>query len=109
MTRTDRPSRSRGRARTAAAACTSWTYRPSAMSIPTLQGLQTALSGLLAEQQALDVTGSNITNSDTEGYTRETADLQTNLPITIPPPNSTTGRGARLGTGVSVGNIARVR
>ncbi|HXN39199.1 MAG TPA: flagellar hook-associated protein FlgK [Solirubrobacteraceae bacterium] len=79
------------------------------MSIPTLQGLQTALSGLLAEQQALDVTGSNITNSDTEGYTRETADLQTNLPITIPATNSITGRGAQLGTGVSVGNIARVR
>ena len=79
------------------------------MSIPTLQGLQTALSGLLAEQQALDVTGSNITNANTEGYTRETADLQTNLPITIPATNSITGRGAQLGTGVSVGNIARVR
>ena len=79
------------------------------MSIPTLQGLQTALSGLLAEQQALDVTGSNITNANTEGYMRETADLQTNLPITIPATNSITGRGAQLGTGVSVGNIARVR
>lgn len=79
------------------------------MSIPTLQGLQTALSGLLAEQQALDVTGSNITNANTEGYTRETADLQTNLPITIPATNSITGRGAQLGTGVSVGNISRIR
>jgi flagellar hook-associated protein 1 FlgK len=79
------------------------------MSIPTLQGLQTALSGLLAEQQALDVAGSNITNADTEGYTRETAELQTNLPITIPATNSITGRGAQLGTGVSVGDITRVR
>ncbi len=48
------------------------------MSIPTLQGLQTALSGLIAEQAALDVTGNNIANSDTEGYSRETAVLQTN-------------------------------
>jgi flagellar hook-associated protein 1 len=79
------------------------------MSIPTLQGLQTALSGLLAEQQALDVTGSNITNANTEGYTRESASLQTNLPITIPATNSITGRGAQLGTGVNVGNIARIR
>lgn len=79
------------------------------MSIPTLQGLQTALSGLLAEQQALDVTGSNITNANTEGYTRETADLQSNLPITIPATNPITGRGAQLGTGVSVANISRIR
>ncbi len=42
------------------------------MSIPTLQGLQTALSGLLAEQQALDITGHNIANANTEGYSRET-------------------------------------
>ena len=50
---------------------------PRAMSIPTLQGLQTALSGLLAEQQALDVTGNNIANANTEGYSRETAVLET--------------------------------
>jgi len=79
------------------------------MSIPTLQGLQTALSGLLAEQQALDVTGNNIANANTEGYTRESATLQSNLPITIPATNPTTGQGAQLGTGVSVANIARVR
>jgi flagellar hook-associated protein 1 FlgK len=79
------------------------------MSIPTLQGLQTALSGLIAEQAALDVTGNNIANSDTEGYSRETAVLQTNQPIVIPAISPQTGRGAQLGTGVSVGSIARVR
>jgi flagellar hook-associated protein 1 len=79
------------------------------MSIPTLQGIQTALSGLLAEQQALDTTGNNIANANTEGYTRETAILQSNLPITIPATNPITGDGAQLGTGVSVANIARIR
>ncbi len=79
------------------------------MSIPTLQGLQTALSGLIAEQAALDVTGNNIANSDTEGYSRETAVLQTNTPITIPSISPVTGDGAQLGTGVSVATIARVR
>jgi flagellar hook-associated protein 1 len=79
------------------------------MSIPTLQGLQTALSGLIAEQAALDVTGNNIANSDTEGYSRETAVLQTNTPITIPSISPVTGDGAQLGTGVSVETIARVR
>ena len=79
------------------------------MSIPTLQGLQTALSGLIAEQAALDVTGNNIANSDTEGYSRETAVLQTNEPIVIPAISPLTGEGAQLGTGVSVATITRVR
>jgi len=79
------------------------------MSIPTLQGLQTALSGLLAEQQALDVTGNNIANANTEGYTRETAIMQSDLPITIPATNPLTGQGAQLGSGVSVANITRIR
>lgn len=78
------------------------------MSIPTLQGLQTALSGLIAEQAALDVTGNNIANSDTEGYSRQTAVLQTNEPITIPAISPLTGEGVQLGTGVSVATITRV-
>ncbi len=79
------------------------------MSIPTLQGLQTALSGLLAEQQALDTTGNNIANANTEGYSRESAVLQTNPPITIPATSPITGQGAQLGTGVSVATITRIR
>ncbi|HYM56059.1 MAG TPA: flagellar hook-associated protein FlgK [Solirubrobacteraceae bacterium] len=79
------------------------------MSIPTLQGLQTALSGLIAEQQALDITGHNIANASTEGYSRETAVMQTNPPITIPAASPLTGKGAQLGTGVAVANYARIR
>jgi flagellar hook-associated protein 1 FlgK len=79
------------------------------MSIPTLQGLQTALSGLLAEQQAIDTTGHNIANANTEGYSRETAVLQTNQPITVPAMSPLTGKGAQLGTGVSVANFVRIR
>ena len=41
------------------------------MGIPTLQGLQTALSGLLANQQALDIAGHNIANANTAGYQSE--------------------------------------
>ncbi len=79
------------------------------MSIPTLQGLQTALSGLLAEQQALDVTGHNIANANTEGYSRETVEMETNQPISIPALSAVTGEGAQLGTGVTVETIARIR
>jgi flagellar hook-associated protein 1 FlgK len=79
------------------------------MSIPTLQGLQTALSGLIANQQAIDITGHNIANANTEGYSRETAALQTNPPITIPAASPLTGKGAQLGTGVAVANYTRIR
>jgi flagellar hook-associated protein 1 FlgK len=78
------------------------------MSIPTLQGLQTALSGLVANQQALDITGHNIANANTEGYSRETAVLQTNPPITIPAASPLTGKGAQLGTGVAVADYTRI-
>jgi flagellar hook-associated protein 1 len=79
------------------------------MSIPTLQGLQTALSGLLAEQQALDVTGHNIANANTEGYSRETAVFETNRPIPIPAMSALTGQGGQLGTGVNVETYLRIR
>jgi flagellar hook-associated protein 1 len=79
------------------------------MSIPTLQGLQTALSGLIAEQTALDTAGNNIANADTEGYTRETVLLEPNPPISIPAISAQTGQGAQLGAGVSVTTITRIR
>ncbi|HYB22443.1 MAG TPA: flagellar hook-associated protein FlgK [Solirubrobacteraceae bacterium] len=79
------------------------------MSIPTLQGLQTALSGLIAEQTALDTTGNNIANANTEGYSRETALLEPNPPIDIAAISTLTGQGAQLGAGASVTNITRIR
>jgi flagellar hook-associated protein 1 len=79
------------------------------MSVPTLQGLQTALSALMAQQEALDVTGNNIANANTEGYSRETAVLQPNPPLTIPAISTKTGQGAQLGTGVDVETITRIR
>ncbi|HEX5224635.1 MAG TPA: flagellar hook-associated protein FlgK [Solirubrobacteraceae bacterium] len=79
------------------------------MPIPTLQGLQTALSGLLAEQTAMDVTANNIANANTEGYSRESAVLQTSPTLEIPAISTTTGEGARLGTGVNVQTITRIR
>lgn len=79
------------------------------MSIPTLQGLQTALSGLLAEQQAMDVTGHNIANANTEGYSRQVAVLETNQAIPVPALSAVTGQGGQLGTGVTVETYTRVR
>src|SRR5580698_6671405 len=79
------------------------------MSIPSLQGLQTALSGLLADQQAIDVTGHNITNASTPGYSRQTVQLQTNNPMRIAALAPGTGEGGQLGTGVMVTGYTRIR
>lgn len=79
------------------------------MGIPTLQGLQTALSGLMANQDSLDVTGQNIANANTPGYSRQTAVLQTRQPLHIAALSPTTGQGAQLGTGVGVETITRIR
>jgi flagellar hook-associated protein 1 FlgK len=79
------------------------------MPIPTLQGLQTALSGLLADQQAIDVTGHNIANANTEGYSRQRAVLETNPAIPIAALSTLTGQGAQLGTGVGVETYTRIR
>jgi flagellar hook-associated protein 1 FlgK len=79
------------------------------VSIPTLQGLQTALSGLLAEQQAMDVTGHNIANANTEGYSRQVAVLETKQAIPVPALSAVTGQGGQLGTGVTVETYTRIR
>jgi flagellar hook-associated protein 1 FlgK len=79
------------------------------MAIPSLQGLQTALSGLMANQDSLDVAGQNIANADTPGYSRETAVLETTPSLTVPALSPTTGAGAQVGTGVGVETIVRIR
>jgi flagellar hook-associated protein 1 len=79
------------------------------MPIPSLQGLQTALSGLIGEQTALDTTGNNIANANTEGYSRETVLLEPKSPLEVPALSAQTGRGAQVGTGVGVANITRIR
>lgn len=61
--------------------------------------LNTALSGLAAFQRSLETTSNNISNVDTEGYSRQRAELATR-------PEQFLG-GNFIGTGVYVANIAR--
>jgi flagellar hook-associated protein 1 len=61
--------------------------------------LNTSVSGLLAFQQALDVTSNNIANSSTPGYSVETANL-------TPEPGQATAAGY-VGSGVDVDGITR--
>jgi flagellar hook-associated protein 1 FlgK len=72
------------------------------VSVSTFRGIETTLRGLLAQQRALDVTGHNIANANTIGYTRQRADLAATRPLDI-------GPQGLLGSGVDVTGFRRVR
>jgi flagellar hook-associated protein 1 FlgK len=72
-------------------------------------GLQTALRGLIAQQDALDTTGHNIANASTVGYSRQEVDMSASQALEIVT-GSTNGNGsAELGTGVDVDGVTRAR
>jgi len=72
-------------------------------------GLQTSLRGLLAQQQAIDITGHNIANANTAGYSRQEAVLEPTRPYLIPANSINNGSGAQLGSGVDITAIRRIR
>ena len=63
--------------------------------------LYTANKGLMAQQTGLHVTGHNIANINTRGYSRQRLELQADVPYHL------VGVG-KLGTGVKMGSIIRV-
>lgn len=68
-------------------------------------GLSTALSSLMAQRQALDVSGQNIANANTKGYTRQRVDMQSIQALTAPTMFSSQ---IGAGTGVRVVGIERL-
>ena len=73
----------------------------------TFFGLNTALRGLMAQQAALDVTSHNISNVNTDGYSRQRADLAASTPYTLPAMNMV--MPSQVGTGVDVSGYSRMR
>ena len=71
-------------------------------------GLHIGINALKAQQRALDVTGHNIANANTPGFSRQRAELTTTEPYTMPAMYSTAGAG-QIGTGVQVSQISRLR
>lgn len=67
-----------------------------------------AKRGLFAQQKSIDVTSHNISNANTEGYSRQRAELQTTRPEPMPSANNAVGPG-QIGTGVEVAAVNRVR
>ncbi|SMC39827.1 flagellar hook-associated protein FlgK [Sporomusa malonica] len=71
----------------------------------TFGGLNTVVRGLFAQQMSLDTVGHNISNANTDGYSRQRVNLVTSNPQTL-----YAGIGqVQLGTGVVTESITRAR
>ncbi len=74
----------------------------------TFQGIEMAKKALFAQQGGLHTTGHNISNANTEGYTRQRVDFKATTPFPVPSrvmPNLP----GQLGTGVEIGTVQRIR
>jgi flagellar hook-associated protein 1 FlgK len=76
--------------------------------ISTFFGLQTALSGILAQQRGLDVTTHNVANANTLGFSRQEA-VMVASPAFLYPSVNTGGVPGQIGTGVDVTAYRRIR
>ncbi|WP_073089482.1 flagellar hook-associated protein FlgK [Thermosyntropha lipolytica] len=73
-----------------------------------LFGIEIGKKSIMSQQMALEVTGHNVANANTEGYTRQKANLTTTRPYHTPVLVSS-GKAGQLGTGVTVKDIQRIR
>jgi flagellar hook-associated protein 1 len=68
------------------------------MGMPNLSNI--GLSGLMASKAAITTTGHNISNSNTEGFSRQRVETETNTPQAY-------GNRGALGTGTMIGRVSR--
>jgi flagellar hook-associated protein 1 FlgK len=74
----------------------------------TFMGIEIGKRGVQAHQQALNVTGHNLTNASTEGYSRQRIELSAFEPIYLPGLSREETPG-QIGQGVIVERIERLR
>lgn len=74
----------------------------------TFFGLNVALSGVVAQQRALNTVSHNLTNATTPGYTRQRVDMAAAIPFTQPAINMPVAAG-QVGTGVIAAQYTRLR
>ncbi|BCJ43099.1 flagellar hook-associated protein 1 [Actinoplanes ianthinogenes] len=72
----------------------------------TFSGLNTALTSLYAQRRGLDITGQNIANASTEGYTRQRVVMQAQNANLTPGIYAST---LAVGAGVTVSTVERLR
>jgi flagellar hook-associated protein 1 len=76
--------------------------------LSTFHGLEAAKRGMMTQQAALYVTGHNVANANTLGYTRQRVNFVQTEPFPSPGLNRPQIPG-QMGTGVKAGSIERVR
>lgn len=74
----------------------------------TFFGLELGRRGVMTHKRALDVTGHNLANASTEGYSRQEAVFTVTDPYSRPDFDSAANPG-QLGSGVKTGMIRRIR
>ncbi|QKY69942.1 flagellar hook-associated protein FlgK [Lentibacillus sp. CBA3610] len=74
----------------------------------TFHGLEMAKQALFAQQSALYTTGHNISNANTEGYTRQRVNFETASPFP-PASRNRPEMAGQMGTGVETGTVQRIR
>lgn len=75
---------------------------------PTFLGFETARRGIATSQKGLDVTGQNMTNWDTPGYTRQRID-QVSIAASAYKERFATNRVSVAGQGVDISGISQTR
>ena len=74
----------------------------------TFMGLETSKRGLFTQQSALYTTGHNISNANTDGYTRQRVNMETTPGYPGTGLNAPTTAG-HIGTGVQAQSVQRMR
>ncbi|MGL5978352.1 MAG: flagellar hook-associated protein FlgK, partial [Erysipelotrichaceae bacterium] len=73
----------------------------------TFLGFETARKGMAASQKGIDITGQNITNMNTSGYTRQRVDF-----VSVSAPTNARYRSvgtSNAGQGVNMGGVSQIR
>ena len=73
----------------------------------TFSGFNTALSALQANQKRLDITGQNLSNMNTAGYTRQQLEASS-LNYTNPVSHYSNGNETAVGFGVSMDRVSQI-
>ncbi|HLS09732.1 flagellar hook-associated protein FlgK [Lentibacillus sp.] len=74
----------------------------------TFHGLEMAKRALFAQQSALYTTGHNISNTNTDGYSRQRVNFESSSPFP-PASRNRPEMAGQMGTGVEAGTVERIR
>ncbi len=74
---------------------------------PTFLGFETAKTAIFTNQKSIDIMGNNLSNVDTNGYTRQRVERSSVAPL--PSGRSMSNRVALAGQGVEISSISQIR